>query len=33
MKLIFVQYLKNKTKRQVKLHEAKLNMAKKPQIA
>ena len=33
MKPIFVQYLKTKTQKQVKLHEAKLNMAKKPQIA
>lgn len=33
MKIIFIQYLKNKAKKQTKLHDAKLNMAKKPQIA
>lgn len=33
MKLIFIQYLKNKSKKQKKLHDAKLNMAKRPQIS
>jgi hypothetical protein len=33
MKIAFVQYLKNKNKKQVKLHNAKLNMAKQPQVA
>jgi hypothetical protein len=33
MKISFVQYLKNKKTKQVKLHGAKLNMAKKPQVA
>jgi hypothetical protein len=33
MKITFVQYLKNKVKKQIKLHNAELNMAKKPQVA
>ena len=33
MKITFVQYLKNKEKKQTKLHNAELNMAKKPQVA
>lgn len=33
MKIIFIQYLKNKAKKKLKLHEAKLVMAKQPQIA
>jgi cellulose synthase/poly-beta-1,6-N-acetylglucosamine synthase-like glycosyltransferase len=33
MKIAFVQYLKNKNKKKIKLHNAELNMAKKPQIA
>lgn len=33
MKPTFIQYLKSKNKKQIKLHDAKLNMAKKPQIA
>lgn len=33
MKIAFVQYLKNKNKKQAKLHNAKLVMAKKPQVA
>jgi hypothetical protein len=33
MKIAFVQYLKTKNKKQVKLHNAELNMAKKPQVA
>lgn len=33
MKVIFIQYLKNKNKKQTKLQNAQLNMAKKPQIA
>jgi hypothetical protein len=33
MKMSFVQYLKTKNKKQVKLHNAEINMAKKPQIA
>lgn len=33
MKKAFVSYLKNKTKKNTKLHEAKLIMAKKPQVA
>jgi hypothetical protein len=33
MKIAFVQYLKNKVKRKAKLHNAELNMAKKPQVA
>ena len=32
MKIAFVQYLKNKNKKNNKLHDAKLNMAKKPQV-
>ena len=33
MKITFVQYLKNKEKKQKKLHNAEINMAKKPQVA
>lgn len=33
MKTIFIQYLKNKAQKNTKLHNAKLNMAKQPQIA
>ncbi len=33
MKITFVQYLKNKAKKQNKLHNAEMNMAKKPQVA
>lgn len=33
MKITFVQYLKNKAKKQKKLHNAEINMAKKPQVA
>jgi hypothetical protein len=33
MKIAFVHYLKNKNKKQIKLHNAELNMAKKPQVA
>jgi hypothetical protein len=33
MKVTFVQYLKNKDKKKTKLHNAELNMAKKPQVA
>jgi hypothetical protein len=33
MKTTFVQYLKNKAKKQTKLHNAELNMAKRPQVA
>lgn len=33
MKIIFIQYLKNKAKKKSNLHDAKLNMAKQPQIA
>jgi len=33
MKIAFVQYLKNKVKKNVKLHNAELNMAKRPQVA
>jgi hypothetical protein len=33
MKIIFIHYLKNKNKKQIKLKNAQLNMAKKPQIA
>ena len=33
MKIAFVKYLKNKNKKQTKLHNAELNMAKKPQVA
>jgi len=33
MKISFIQYLKNKKKKQIQLHNAKLNMAKKPQVA
>lgn len=33
MKIAFVQYLKNKSKRKTKLHDAKMIMAKKPQVA
>lgn len=33
MKIAFVKYLKNKSKKSVKLHNAELNMAKKPQVA
>lgn len=32
MKIIFVQYLKNKNKKQIKLQNAQLNMAKQSQI-
>jgi hypothetical protein len=32
MKIAFVQYLKTKTKKQIKLHNAEINMAKKPQL-
>jgi len=33
MKTIFIQYLKNKNKKQTKLHNAELNMAKRPQVS
>ncbi len=33
MKITFVQYLKNKVQKQIKLHNAKLNMAKQSQVA
>jgi hypothetical protein len=33
MKKPFIQYLKNKNKKQLKLHNAELNMAKRPQVA
>jgi hypothetical protein len=33
MKIAFVAYLKNKNKKIAKLHNAELNMAKKPQVA
>jgi hypothetical protein len=33
MQITFVQYLKNKDKKQKKLHIAEINMAKKPQVA
>lgn len=33
MKIAFVQYLKEKEKKKIKLHNAKLNMAKKPQVS
>lgn len=33
MKITFVQYLKNKAQKKNKLHDAKLNMAKQPQVA
>jgi hypothetical protein len=33
MKMSFVQYLKNKAKKKVKLHTAQLNMAKQSQVA
>lgn len=33
MKIAFIQYLKNKNIKKIKLHNAKLNMAKKPQVA
>lgn len=33
MKITFVQYLKNKAKKETKLHNAEINMAKKPQVA
>jgi hypothetical protein len=33
MKIIFIHYLKNKAKKKSNLHDAKLNMAKQPQIA
>jgi hypothetical protein len=33
MKILFIQYLKNKNKKQLKLHNAELNMAKRPQVA
>jgi hypothetical protein len=33
MNTAFVTYLKNKNKKEVKLHNAKLNMAKQPQVA
>jgi hypothetical protein len=32
MKTIFVQYLKTKNSKKVKLHNAELNMAKRPQV-
>lgn len=32
MKIIFIQYLKTKAKKKLNLHDAKMNMAKKPQI-
>lgn len=32
MKISFVHYLKNKNKKKVKLNNAELNMAKKPQV-
>lgn len=32
MKTTFVKYLKNKSKKKIKLHQAQLNMAKQPQI-
>jgi len=32
MKIAFVQYLKNKNKKSLKLHNAELNMAKQPQV-
>lgn len=33
MKITFINYLKTKNQKQVKLNKAALNMAKKPQIA
>lgn len=33
MKITFVQYLKNKAKKETKLHNAEINMAKKPQVS
>jgi hypothetical protein len=33
MKKTFILYLKNKSNKQSKLHNAELNMAKKPQVA
>ncbi len=33
MKITFVQYLKNKSKKETKLHNAQVNMAKQPQVA
>lgn len=32
MKIAFVKYLKTKSKKQIKLYTAELNMAKKPQL-
>jgi cellulose synthase/poly-beta-1,6-N-acetylglucosamine synthase-like glycosyltransferase len=32
MKKIFIQYLKTKNKKKIKLHNAELNMAKRPQV-
>jgi hypothetical protein len=32
MKTIFVQYLKTKNSKQIKLNNAELNMAKRPQV-
>jgi hypothetical protein len=33
MKIAFVTYLKNKSKKTAKLYNAELNMAKRPQVA
>ena len=33
MKLAFIQYLKTKNKKAIRLHNAELNMAKKSQVA
>lgn len=33
MKVTFVQYLKTKSQKELTLHNAKINMAKKPQVA
>lgn len=33
MKIAFVTYLKNKNTKTIKLHNAELNMAKRPQVA
>jgi hypothetical protein len=33
MKIAFVKYLKTKNSKKVKLHNAELNMAKRPQVA
>ena len=33
MKIAFIRYLQTKNKKQIKIHNAQLNMAKKPQIA